>query len=456
MLHSQPLPLRAYGVGRMTVIMGYRREDKDAPVGIERARRRDTRFGGHTESAMSLGTAPTGDNGALSDLRVIDCTGDVAGAFCTKLLADFGAGVIKVEPPGTGDEVRSLGPFPAEVPDLDGGGIFAYLNTNKRGITLNLETTTGRDVFLELVSSADVVVESYPPGAMHRLGLSFEELERVRPGVILTSITPFGQSGPWRDYQATDIVESAVSGLSYVNGLPEREPLKPPGLQTYYHGGACGFTGTMTAVCYRDVSGVGQHVDVSLMEAAASVFGVQILAAQHSGQSAGRRRSRNPAGLLPCKDGYVALNIRNELTWRHMWLFFGEPEMADDPRFSSVVERRNHGEELEALLAPTLARYTMEELLHGLGSLRILVGMNLEMDRLLADTHLQERGAFVKEEHPVAGTVVIPGAPFQLSETPWNLRAPAPLLGQHNEEVFSQMLGYGAQDLAGWSAEGVV
>ena len=405
---------------------------------------------------MSLGKSPIGDRSALSDLRVIDCSGDVAGAYCAKLLADFGAGVIKVEPPGAGDQVRSLGPFPDGTPDTDSGGIFIYLNTNKRGITLNLETAAGRDLFLELVSSADVVVESFAPGTLDRLGLSFEELERVRPGVILTSITPFGQTGPWRDYQATDIVESAVSGLSYVNGLPEREPLKAPGLQSYYHGGTCGFMGTMTAVCYRDVSGVGQHVDVSLMEASASVFGVQILAAQHSGQSQGRRRAGNPAGLLPCKDGYVALNIRNELTWRHMWLFFGEPEMADDPRFSSVVERRKHGEELEALLAPTLARYTMEELLHGLGPLRILVGMNLEMDRLLSDPHLQDRGAFVEQQHPVAGTVVIPGAPFRMSETPWSLRAAAPLLGQHNEEVYTQMLGYSAQDLASWQAEGVV
>ncbi|PKB80728.1 MAG: hypothetical protein BZY88_08140 [SAR202 cluster bacterium Io17-Chloro-G9] len=405
---------------------------------------------------MSLESRPDGDKYALSDLRVIDCSDDMPGAYCTKLLADFGAGVIKVEPPGMGDAIRGLGPFPVGAPDLDAGGIFIYLNTNKRSITLNLETPTGKDLFLELVAGADVVVESYPPGAMDRLGLSFEELERVRPGVILTSITPFGQSGPWRDYQATDIVESAVSGLSYVNGLPEREPLKAPGSQTYYHGGTCGFMGTMTAVCYRDVSGLGQHVDVSLMEAAASVFGVQILSAQHSGRSPGRRGAGNPAGLLPCKDGYVALNIRNELTWQHMWLFFGDPDMADDPRFSSVVERRRHGEELEAILAPTLARYTMEELLHGLGPLRILVGMNLEMDRLVADPHLQERGAFVESEHPVAGPVVIPGPPFRLSETPWSLRAPAPLLGQHNEEVYTQVLGYDTKDIAEWQAEGVV
>ena len=148
---------------------------------------------------MSLGTSPNRDRSALSDLRVIDCSGDVAGAYCAKLLADFGAGVIKVEPPGAGDEVRSLGPFPEGTSDPNSGGLFIYLNTNKRGITLNLETAAGRDLLLELVSSADVVVESFAPGTLDRLGLSFEELERVRPGVILTSITPFGQTGPWRD-----------------------------------------------------------------------------------------------------------------------------------------------------------------------------------------------------------------------------------------------------------------
>jgi len=379
---------------------------------------------------------------ALSDLRVIDLSANVAGPLCTKMFADFGADVIKVESPLGNDEARDLGPFGDEELKFEGSGMFLYLNTNKRGITLNLESQQGVSILRELVCTADVVVESFQPGVMAGMGLGFDALEKLKPGIVLTSITPFGQTGPWRDYQATDLVEYAASGLSCVNGLEGREPLKSPGFESYYHAGVSAFVGSMTAICSRDISGAGEHIDVSILEAATSIFGPQLLGSQYSGTSTQRRSPDGAAGLYPCKDGYVSLNVRHEPTWQHMWLFFEEPEMADDPRFATQDDRRRRGKELEELLLPYLAKYTREELFHGLSPLRILVGMVLNVPDVVNDPHLQDREFFAQSVHPVAGEVNFPGAPFNMSLTPWQLKRPAPILGQHNQEVYAEILGH--------------
>lgn len=397
---------------------------------------------------------------ALSDLRVIDLSSNVAGPLCTKMFADFGADVIKVESPVGDDEARGLGPFAkslaGERDDSESSGMYLYLHTNKRGITLNLESQQGMSLLRELLGSADVVVESFRPGVMEGMGLGFAALEKLRPGIILTSITPFGQTGPWRDHQATDLVEYAASGLSYVNGLEGREPLKSPGPESYYQAGLRAFVGSMTAICYRDRTGIGEHIDVSILEAATSIFGPQLLGAQYSGRPPQRRPLEGPAGLYPCKDGYVSLNVRHEPTWQFMWLFFGEPEMADDPRFATQDGRRRRSKELEELLLPYLAQYTREELFHGLSPLRILVGMALDVADVVNDPHLQERGFFTRSDHPVAGEVSFPGAPFNMSLTPWHLNDPAPILGQHNQEVYSGILGHSPEEIERWHEKGVV
>ena len=362
-------------------------------------------------------------------LRVVDLSVGVfeglAGAFCAKMFADFGADVIKAESP-EGDPARKLGPFPANNPDADTGGTFMYLNTNKRGVAIDLDSSEGIRQVRDLCATADVVVETFPPGHVQTLGLGYDDLEQVNPGVVLVSITPFGQTGPWRDYQATDLVAYAASGQSYVNGSPEREPLKEPGEESCFQAGACAFLGAMTALAHRDMTGEGQHVDVSIQEAAASAFSPQILGAAHSGVP--EKRGATP--LLPCKDGYVSLNVRHDATWEYMWLFFDDPDVAHNPRFATAALRRENAAEIERMLLPHLARHTMEELFHGLAPLRLLIGMTLTVDHLLADPHLEERGFFV---HTNDG-VTMPGAPFRMSATPWTLRSPAPELGQHNAD----------------------
>jgi crotonobetainyl-CoA:carnitine CoA-transferase CaiB-like acyl-CoA transferase len=391
---------------------------------------------------------------ALSDLRLIDLSTNIAGPFCTKLFADFGADVVKVESTDQVDEARALGPFSGADENPEASGMFLYLNTNKRSVTLNLDSEQGKTLLRELAATADVVVESFPPGTMERIGLGFDALQDIRPGIVLTSVTPFGQSGPWRDYQATDLVQYAASGLSYINGVPEREPLKEPGYESDYQAGVCAFAGAMTAVCHRDVGGPGRHVDVSILEAATSTLAPQLLMALHSGVSSERRAMGLPTGLVPCKDGYVFLNVRHEQTWQQLWRFFDEPQLANDPRFATAADRRKRSRELEDFLAPRLARYTMEELYHGLSDLRILVGMALDIPHLMDDSHLRERDFFVTSQHLVAGELSFPGAPFKMSKTPWMLVSPAPLNGEHNEEIYTGLLGHTSKELDNWRSLG--
>ena len=425
---------------------------------------------------------------ALSDLRVVDLSigvdAGLAGAFCAKMFADFGADVIKVEPPN-GDPARKLGPFPDDSPSADTGGMFTYLNTNKRGVTIDLDfsVTRGQQTpsplreragvracpvpdkgvnrsqqtpsplreragvrvghrlpdpdglaqLQDLCATADVVVETFAPNHVQTLGIGYDDLARVNPGGVLVSITPFGQTGPWRDYQATDLVSYAASGQSYVNGSPDREPLKEPGEESGFQAGACAFLGAMTALAHRDMTGEGQHVDVSIQEAAASAFSPQILGAMHSGHP----EARGSTPLLPCKDGYVSLNVRHDATWEYMWLFFDDPDVAHDPRFATAALRRENAAEIERILLPHLARHTMEDLFHGLAPLRLLIGMTLTIDRLLTDPHLAERDFFIHPDQLKAGHAngAMPGPPFKMSATPWTLRSPAPKLGQHNPDL---------------------
>ena len=368
---------------------------------------------------------------ALSDLRVVDLSTGVAGPFCSKMFADFGADVIKVEPPD-GDDSRALGPFPDNRPDPESSGMFIYLNRNKRGVTLDIESERGRTLAADLFAEADVLLESFPPGNMDALGFAYESLESSNPRLVHVSITPFGQTGPWRDYTSVELVQHAASGQSYANGSPEREPLKQPGFESAFQAGACAFLGAMTALANRDVTGRGQYVEVSEFEAAVSMFTPQILGALHSGKS----QERGSTQLMPCKDGFVSLNVRHDATWEYMWLFFDDPETAHDPRYATAADRQRLAPEIEEKLLPNLARYTMEELFHGLAPLRILIGMTQDVAHLVNDPHLEERAFFTGASLPGGGEILIPGAPFRMSRTPAVLNRPAPLKGQHNAEVF--------------------
>jgi crotonobetainyl-CoA:carnitine CoA-transferase CaiB-like acyl-CoA transferase len=229
------------------------------------------------------------------------------------------------------------------------------------------------------------------------------------------------------------------------------KPLREPGYQTDYQGGAFAFLATMSAICYRDVEGVGQHVDIAIQEAADTMIAPEITRVAYAGRSPGMR-----LGFLPCQDGYVTLNVRNDTAWKVLWEFLGYPEGAEDSRFRTIRARRERQAEMEAHLLPYLTTFTMQALFDGLQPHRILVGMALDMPRLIDNAHLQSRDFFVQVEHPVAGPLLFPGAPFKMSETPWSLRRPAPLLGEHNEDIYIGMLGHSREELTEWQAANMI
>ncbi len=394
---------------------------------------------------------------ALSGLRVLELSHYISGPFCARLLAGLGAEVIKVEPSGQGDPARRMGPFPEDKPHSEKSGLFLYLNSNKKSITLNLETETGARIFKNLVRDSDIVVENFEPKVMPSLGLSYQELEKVNPGLIMTSISYFGQSGPYRDYKATNLIGYAMGGMMYVTGETDREPLLTGGYQADYHGGLNGFVATLTALYCRDLTGIGQHVDVSIMECLASVLEYKIEMYSFQGAIGGRWYSRHPfswphGDIYPCKDGYIAVPPRPD--WNDFSVWLGKPELAEE-RFSTLSNRLQNKEQFDAILTSGLEQKGKEEFFHSGQEWRFGTGYVATTEDLAENPHLKERGFIVQMDHPEAGRLAYPGLPFKLSETPCQLR-PAPLLGENNTEIYCDRLGYSRQDLVKLRQAGII
>lgn len=394
---------------------------------------------------------------ALSGVTVLDVTQCISGPFCTRLLAGLGAEVLKIEPPGEGDPARRMGPFPGDVPHSEKSGLFLYLNTNKKSITLDLKTETGARIFKDLVRDSDMVVENFEPRIMPGLGLSYQDLEKINPGLIMTSITYFGQSGPYRDYKGSNLIGYAMGGMMYVTGAPDRQPLLTGGYQAEYHGGLNGFVATLTALYCRDLTGIGQQVDVSIMECITSVLEYKIEMYSFQGAIAGRWYSRHPFGwphgdIYPCKDGYVAVPPRADLDDFSVWL--GKPELAEE-RFATRANRLENREEFEAILTSALEQKGKEEFFHSGQEWRFGSGYVATTEDVAKDPHLKERGFMVELDHPEAGRLTHPGLPYKLSETPGQLK-PAPLLGEHNAEIYGDRLGYSRQDIVKLRQTGII
>lgn len=401
---------------------------------------------------------------ALSDVRILDLTRHVAGPYCTKMLADYGADVIKVERPDGGDVTRRMGPFPDDTPHPEKSGLFLHLNTNKRGVTLNLKSSTGRGMLLELVKQVDIVVENFAPRVMPSLGLAYEDLEQVNPGVILVSISNFGQTGPYRDYKASEIVLHGIGGNLRSLGLPEREPVKYGSHVALRQAGLIGAGATMAALFTREArGGEGEHVDVAIVETQAGSQdrrAPQLMTAQFVNQVFPRRApgATMASGTFPCKDGYVNVTGGGSRFPRALEML-GRPDLIEDPRFATPDARLNT-ENAEAFnrefLMPWLMQHTMQEVWTLAQKAHVLSGPIYNSRALMEDNHFRDRGMWVDIDHAVAGRQTYPGRPIIMGESPWQLRRPAPQLGEHNEEVFGQSLGYDSQGLARLRGLGVI
>lgn len=387
--------------------------------------------------------------GALSGVRVLDLTHYAAGPYCTKLLADYGADVIKIERPGEGDRARTRGPFFKDDPDLEKSGLFLFLNTNKKSMTLNLKTKTGTEIFTKLAKNAEAVVENFRPGVMAALGLDYSVLEKTNPKLVMTSISNFGQTGPYRDYKATDIVSLAMGGELYRIGEADREPVKFAGPQSQFHAGLVGAIATMSALYYAHSSGIGQPVDVSIMEAVLNIMELSMSRYPYSGdveRRVGDLQGNYPWGVYACEDGYISVNADNRV-WGKVASWIGMSELAQNPDYMTPDQRLARFEQLEAVFVPWFLEHKKDYIVSTGQALGIPVIGIFTPEDMLEDPHYRARGFFVDIEHPRTGKLTYPGVPFKMSETPWQLRMPAPLLGQHNEEIYCGELGYSRDEL---------
>ncbi len=395
---------------------------------------------------------------ALDDVTVLDISQGIAGPLCAKILGDFGADVIKAEPPA-GDSARTLGPFFHDDPHPEKSLSFLLANLNKRGITLNIETPTGRQIFQELARRADVVVESFRPGYLASLGLDYASLEKINPRIVLVSITPFGQTGPYSQYKGEEIVAYATAGIMNISGQADREPLKHGGFQSQYEAAINGALSTAFSLLIRDMTGEGQQVDVSIQEVVAST-----LISDHTQYSwAGCVRGRQPAvgGVLgymaPCKDGHFIVQPGGaRVEWSVLADFFRRPEM-NDPRFATAQQRLLHGDELDTIVLEAVKDRTMAEIFEtACGQYRLLCGIDQRPQDLASCPQLEDRQFFQEVDHPVIGKIRVPFRLFSMSETPVGYQMPAPLLGQHNQEVYTKLLGYSKEDLVIMRQGGII
>ncbi|HEX8968739.1 MAG TPA: CoA transferase [Chloroflexota bacterium] len=385
----------------------------------------------------------------LQDVRVVELGSSLAGAFCGKLLATFGAEVVKVEPPA-GDRIRSLGPFANDRPDDETSLPFVYLNTGKLGVTLAppRSSTTARELLYRLLDGADVVIDSFGPG-----GMQYPELERTAPGLILTAISSFGTEGPYCHYLDGELVLLALGGLLNMVGEPDREPLRLGGYQAQYVTGLAAFTGTMAALYQRDLSGRGQRVEVSAQETVAFVEWKSGIYYQGNGQL--RRRGGREAQwvVLRASDGFVAFVYQDE-NWPGVAGLIGDPRL-DDTRFATRQGRLSAREELRTILESWTRSRTKTYIYHAAQACGVPVGMVADVADLVGSPQYAARQFFEQIDHPTTGAVAYPGSPCSFD----GVRATtdrAPLLGEHNRVIFEDRLGVAPGDLVRLRERGVV
>ena len=385
--------------------------------------------------------------GVLDGVKVLDLSEDIAGSFCARLLGDYGAEVLKLEPPG-GAALRRMGPFFGDDPHPEKSLFFLVMNLNKKGATLNLETKTGRATLKELVQHVDVVVESFSPSYLASIGLGYEDLAQLNPRLVMTSITPFGQDGPYSQYQGEEIVNYAMGMVMSISGLQDREPLKHGGFQAQYEGGLNGAAATAMALFMQENTGQGQHVDVSVTECVAStMLATQSMYSFTGGTQARQRPSGGMFGQpMPCADGWIIVQTGGGASWEDISGLLEAPEMLE-PRFSDQAQRAQFGPELDEIVLNSLKDRQKWDLFPKAAQARVLFGLVQTPSELSDCPQLESRGFYREIEHPVIGKIKVPAVLFNLSLTPYALRAPAPTLGQHNREIYVDGLGYTQQEL---------
>jgi benzylsuccinate CoA-transferase BbsE subunit len=412
--------------------------------------------------------------GLLDSYRVLDLT-DEKGFLCGKILADLGADVIKIEKPG-GDESRKLGPFYHDIPDPEKSLYWFAYNLNKRGITLDIESRDGQQIFKRLVKTADFVIESFTPDYLDKLGLGYADLSRINPRVIMTSITPFGLTGPYKNYKASDIVVMAMGGLMYITGNPNQPPLRISLPQAFLLASAHGAAASMVAHFYRETSGEGQHIDVSAQECVlweiANTIPLwelnKIILKRAGSYVAGRWTGTKQRLLWKCQDGYVLFYIlggafgakTNRAIIRWMEEENMVPEYLKDFNWA-IFDMAKQTQEMQDLIEVPIAnlflKYTKEELYSEAQKRGIMLCPVCNSKDILGNAQLKARDFWVEVSHPELSTsITYPGAFAKLSQTPLMIKHRAPLIGEHNLDIYQGELGLSHSELTVLRRAGVI
>ena len=380
----------------------------------------------------------------LSDINVLDLSQGVSGPFCAKLLAGWGADVIKIEPPGTGDSCRSAKPLFQSNDLSEASALFSYINTSKKSVTLDPSISSHAEAIIKLAQNCDVLIESFPAGYLATCGLSFGDIFDSCPGLVYVSVTPFGQTGPYSTYNGSDLIAQAAGALMNTIGLPDRPPLKVGGEAALYTTGISAFSATTMAIYVKDTQGFGQHVDISAME----VMAVSQLYSSIYAQF-GRPPARRGSNLVQAKDGWVSPGLETgvqESTWLEVCELIGKPELINDSRFITQESRRANQEALLSVISDWVGRKPKEEIYHTFQALRTITGYVATVEDLLLSRQFIEREFFKLVEGKSLPNSIQPGAPYRIADNPWVISS-APSLGEHNEEILCHRLGYSLTEL---------
>ena len=391
----------------------------------------------------------------LDGLRVIDLTRVLAGPFCTMLLADMGADVIKVENPVGGDDSREFGPFKK--------GLSSYymgLNRSKRGVTLNLKNERAKEMLKQLVKDADIVVENFKPGTMNKLGLGYEVLREVNPAIIYAASSGFGQVGPYSPRAAYDLIIQGMSGFMSITGFDKERPVKSGSSIADILTGVFTTIGILAALEHRRKTGEGQMIDVAMLDCMIAILENALASYDSTGESpepiGNVHRSIAPFATFNTADGQINICAGNDDLWRRLCEVIGMTECLEDPRFEGNKARVAHFSELEPIMNEKLSGKTTAEWAAALDAVKVPCGAIMNMEQVVSDPHVIAREAIIELVHPVVEKLLVSNTPIKFSGTPAGIARLAPELGEHNAEVYGELLGLSEEDIAQLKENGVI
>ena len=382
----------------------------------------------------------------LYGMRVLDLTRVLAGPYSTMILADLGAEVIKVELPEVGDESRFFGPF-----QNGESAYFSSVNRGKKSITIDLRTSQGSDIVRRLLKDCDVLVENFRPGSMDRFGLGYDQLSRSHPHLVYASISGFGQTGPYANRPAYDVIIQAMGGISSITGNPGESPVRVGSSIADLSAALFGAIGILAAWGNAKGTGLGQHVDVSMLDCQMAMLENAIARYYIEDSIPGPIGSRHPTitpfQFFRASDGYIVLAVGNERLWNQLCCTLDANELITDSRFVDNVSRSANQQDLERILQEYFIRHSVEYWLENLGGEGIPCGPIQDIEQICNDPQIAEREMLIEIEHPIAGLQKMPNSPLKFSRSKIELTTPSPILGEHTEEILRSMLGIKEEEL---------